>query len=247
MKGGRHQDDTAVRLRKGRPMITTSTRASFATRIILAICVLSAPGEVRAQDAAALEPTAEIPRDYSSWSLFLVCNPAWMIENGDKGIAELFTEYREFGRSIGNKHLAIWFWKRRASVPTGDNTDVERSSAYCERYKLLPSESPHVLVTTRHPDDPDPGDRFVVRLNGLAAHDSALALTKLADQLLVTKLNQSELDAQQKGWSRVLDALYLAISTTGCYFNKVSFSLKTGVVSAEIEHLPDNTRAGSRC
>jgi len=178
--------------------------------------------------------------------LFLVCNPAWIVENGDKGIAELFNQYRAFGRAVGPKNLAVWFWKKPAATPTADNTDIERSSTYCERYKLLPSESPHVLVTTRYPDDPEPGDHFVVKLNGGDAHSSALALTKLADQRVVEGLNQPELDASIK-WRRVLDAVASAINATGYYFNKVSFSLKTGVINAEITHSTDSSTSGNGC
>jgi hypothetical protein len=32
-----------------------------------------------------------------------------------------------------------------------------------------------------------------------------------------------------------------AISATGCYFNKVSFSFKTGAVNAEIAHATDKS------
>ena len=207
---------------------------------------VSAPSVGKSQALFEVTPTVEIPHAYSSWSLFLVCNPAWINENGDKGVAELFNQYRAFGRAIGPKNLAIWFWKKPATKATADNTDVERSSSYCEDYKLLPSEGPHVLVTTRYPNDPDPGERFIVRLNGLNAHDSALALTKLADQLVVTGLDQTGLDASV-GWRKVYTAIGSAISATGCYFNKVSFSLRTGVINAEIEHATEGTAVGQQC
>jgi hypothetical protein len=205
---------------------------------IWGICALTVPTQVRAQERAELIPTAEIPHSYKSWSLFLVCNPAWIIQNGDNGIGELFRQYKAFGDAIGPNNLAIWFWKAPAAIPIAGNTDIGRSSVYCERYKLPPSESPQVLVTTKYPDDQNPGDRFVVSLNGLDAHNSALAITKLADQLLVTGLNQSELDASDR-WRRLLGAVGSAISATGCYFNKVSFSFKTSVVNAEIGHSTD--------
>jgi hypothetical protein len=200
------------------------------------------PSAVKAQALFEVIPTSEIPQDYSSWSIFLVCNPAWIIQSGDKGVAELFNQYKAFGHAIGPKNLAIWFWKEPAATATAANTDTDRSSTYCEKYKLLPSESPHVLVTTRYPNDPVPGDRFVVRLNGLAPHDSALALTNLADQLLVTGLNQTGLDASVR-WRKVFAAVGSAVSATGCYFNKVSFSLKTGVINAEIEHSTEGAGA----
>jgi len=219
--------------------MTAASKSAFVAACILASCALTASTEVMAQARAELIPTAEIPHGYKSWSLFLICNPAWIVQNGDKGIEELFYQYKAFGGAIGPSHLAIWFWKKPAVTPTADNTDIERSSIYCARYKLLPSDSPHVLLTTRYPDDQDPGDRLVVSLNGLDAHNSALAITKLTDQLLVTGLNQSGLDSGDR-WRRVLAAAATAISVAACYFNKVSLELKTSVVSAKIEHSTGN-------
>lgn len=219
-----------------------------ATTSIIAINWLSWSGAASLQAQALNEvvPTVEVPRGYSSWSLFLVCNPAWILQNGDQGVADLFHQYQAFGRAIGPKNLAIWFWKSPATTPTANNTDIDRSSAYCERYKLLPSESPHVLVTTRYPNDAEVGDRFVVSLNGLDAHEGALVLTKLADQLLVTGLNQSGLDSSVR-WRKVFAAVGSAISAAGCYFNRVSFSLKTGVINAEIEHSTGDAGTGPHC
>jgi hypothetical protein len=106
---------------------------------ICAACVANGSTDARAQARIELTPTTEIPRSYKSWSLFLICNPAWIVENGDKGIEELFHRYKAFGESIGPNNLAIWFWKKPAVTPTSDNTDISRSEVYCEKYKLPPS------------------------------------------------------------------------------------------------------------
>jgi hypothetical protein len=120
-------------------------------------------------------------------------------------------------------------------VPSAELTDVSRSSEYCERYKLLPSQSPHVLVTTRHPDAEVVGDYFYVSLSGLSANDSADVLAKLTDQLLVTGLDQPQLDASTR-WSRTLAAAAAVVNQAGSYFNKVSFSFNTAFFKAEIAH-----------
>ena len=92
-----------------------------------------------------------------------------------KRIQGLFERYRLFGEAIGSKNLAIWFWKEPAVVPSAELTDVSRSSDYCERYQLLPSQSPHVLVTTQHPDAEGVGDYFYVSLSGLNADDTQMS------------------------------------------------------------------------
>ncbi len=104
--------------------------------LIISLLLTSAAG-AWAQARFEVEPTAEIPRDYGSWSLFLICNPAWIDQNGDDGIRTLFRQYKTFGDSIGPKNLAIWFWKEPAQEPSAKLTDVSRSSKYCGRYKLL--------------------------------------------------------------------------------------------------------------
>lgn len=213
------------------------------TLLLLGSCVVAPAPEVRGQAGYELVPTIEIPRDYRSWSLFLVCNPAWILRNGDEGIANLFWQYKAFSDAIGPENLAIWFWKEPAAEPSAELTDTSRSSEYCQRYKLLPSKSPYVLVTTRHPDDQPVGDYFSITLNGLSAHDSADALAKLTDQLLVTGLRQAELDASTR-WQRLLAATTAALSAVGCYFNNVSFSFNTAVFKAEIAHSVENTGQG---
>jgi hypothetical protein len=190
---------------------------------------------LQAHERFEVMPTEQIPRGYESWSLFLVCNPAWIVQNRDEGIATLFDQYRAFGDAIGPKNLTIWFWKEPAPEPTAELTDISRSSEYCERFKLLPSKSPYVLVTTQHPDAQEVGDYFFVSLNGLAPEDSADLLAKLTDQLLVTGLDQPGLDASTR-WQRSLAAALTVVSSVGSYFNQVSFTFNTGFFKAEIAH-----------
>ena len=122
---------------------------SMAGAVLLGAAMLAAPSQGRAQAAYEVMPLQQIPRSYDSWSLFLVCNPAWLLENGDRGIAELFRAYKAFGQAIGPKNLAIWFWKAPAMTPTLENTDIGRMSEYCQKYRLTPSDTPQVVATTR--------------------------------------------------------------------------------------------------
>ena len=52
---------------------------------------------LQAQQRFEVIPTEQIPQGYESWSLFLICNPAWIVQNQDEGIATLFAQYRAFG------------------------------------------------------------------------------------------------------------------------------------------------------
>jgi hypothetical protein len=215
-------------------MSTMTARLRF-TFLAAAIPVLSGGAQASAQEAFEVVPTVEIPAGYDSWSLFLVCNPAWIAANGDEGIQGLFETYRLFGDAIGPENLAIWFWKEAALVPTAELTDLSRSSEYCGRYELLPSKSPFVLVTTDYPDAAEVGEYFVVSLNGLTAEESAEVLATLTDQLLVTGLDQEELDAATR-WQNIFGAAVSFVSSVGSYFNKVSFSFNTAFIKAEFSH-----------
>jgi hypothetical protein len=74
-------------------------------------------------------------------------------------------------------------------------------STYCEKFGLLPSETPQVVTTTKHPDSADIGGKIVANLSGDALN-SARVLTDLTNELLRTGLNQSSLDESEWGRSR---------------------------------------------
>jgi hypothetical protein len=120
-------------------------------------------------------------------------------------------------------------------MPTAENTNLGRSAGYCKKYRVVPANSPQILVTTHYPDAQGLGNYYVISLNGLDPNRSASVLDKLTNQLTQTGLNQKDIDETQL-WNRILSASTAAISATGCYFNKVSMSLHFGFVNAEIGH-----------
>jgi hypothetical protein len=192
------------------------------------------PAQPHAQDRVETTLGEPIPRNYQSWSLFLVCNPQWIIGKGDPGIRERFKAYRAFGSAIGPQNLAIWFWKKPVQNPTVEDTDIDRMSSYCTRFGLTPSETPQVVATTHYPDDSKLGDRVVANLNGNPEKGARL-LSALADQLLKTGLNQSGLDSSER-WISVVSAASTALNSVGCYFDKVKISVDTKLLNVEIEH-----------
>jgi len=196
---------------------------------------------VNAQALSQVLTTERIPPGYRTYSLFLICNPHWVLANGDSGVGKLFNAYKVFGRAIGADNLAVWFLKEASPVATTENTDIDRMSAYCQKFGLLPSATPQVVTTTRHPEDQDVGDRVVANLSG-SAEDSALALTDLTDQLLKTGVSQRALDVSEWG-RRIGSAVSSALASTACYLNKVSVSINAGIFIAEISH----SAADSRC
>ena len=81
-------------------MTTTSAKALIAA-CALTLWPLCTTGGVCAQARIELIPTTEIPHSgYGSWSLFLVCNPAWIIENGDAGVVSFSIKTGVFNAEI---------------------------------------------------------------------------------------------------------------------------------------------------
>jgi hypothetical protein len=185
----------------------------------------------------AISRTNNNGRSYKSWSLFLICNPGWMLRSGDEGIRDLFKAYSAFGRAIGPDNLALWFSDNSEKLPTLENTDIDRMSRYCVRFGLLPSQTPQVVTVTRYPDNAEVGAKVVANLNGDATN-SARVLTDLTDELLKTGLSQTSLDENHWGtW--VASSASAVMARAACYLNKVSFSITTGVVNVEIAHAVD--------
>jgi hypothetical protein len=173
---------------------------------------------------------------YKTWSLFLICNPGWLVQNSDRGIGDLYTAFIVFGRAIGPDNLDVWFVNRKEvnnNLPSMQTTDIERMSTYCSKFGLVPSKTPQVVTVISHPDRKQVGGVFVTNLNG-SASGSVQSLTELTDELLKTGLDQSSLDHSY--WQTVASTLSSVMSGASCYLNKVSFSIKTGVFNAEITH-----------
>jgi hypothetical protein len=73
--------------------------------LITCICASTVQGG-EAREIGRVEP---IPRDYQTWSLFLVCSHSWLSGN-EANLDELFQNFLAFGKTIGPENVAVWFW-----------------------------------------------------------------------------------------------------------------------------------------
>jgi hypothetical protein len=179
-----------------------------------------------------------LPRNFQSWSLFLVCNPQWFLAESDSRLSGLYQQFRSFGQAIGAQHAAVWFWKRTpgAGRPAAESLDVDRNAAYCTKLKLLPSKSPYVVVTTNYPDlnSEDLKQQVLIELNNLPPADVGDLLTRLTDQLLVQGLRQADFDSEQywTAWRRSVESVGDGLRSM---VKKVKITINTAVVKLEIE------------
>lgn len=192
---------------------------------------------------ATTPPSAAIPNNFKTYSLFLVCNPEWLAPENSKGLYSLYLRYNSFGRTIGDDNLAVWFVK---SEFKGDDdqelakeTDVERSVRFCKAWKLKPSEGPHIVVTSTYPNESNlsaglPKDSAVFGLGDMGPKEISALFIKLTDDLI----EKGKLDkptavpkAPMAFWVRLLEVTQASINSFGCLW---SFKIEAGGVSANL-------------
>jgi hypothetical protein len=215
---------------------------SWAVCALVTVFIISAvaPFAVYAFTAAELVTRdTPIPKGYKSWSLFLICNPEWLLPQNKDRVTDLYYRFRAFGETIGPEHAAVWFWIRKPNWITDtavDNVDVERSVIYCQRLKLAPSASPYVFLTTKYPESAsDRADYFTLALNGKSPDEIQEILSALTDELVLQGGPVQRPDTE--GFWRNLQAGFEAVQRSlGTLLVKVTVSFNTQWFKVEYKY-----------
>src|SRR3981081_1452944 len=86
------------------------TNESLILAILAAFVATSVPAAP--QEAVQLVTKKQsIPKNFKTYSLFLVCNPQWLDPAKNTGLLQLYRQFQNFGRAIGDDQLRVWFWK----------------------------------------------------------------------------------------------------------------------------------------
>jgi len=227
---------------------------SAATIGVLSPCVAAARG----QDKAAVYPSGRIPdTGYRTWSLFLVCNPAWATSERKQDLAKLYESFKAFGDAIGDDNLAVWFSTRGTLQTLSPELDAARSARYCRTLQLKPSLGPYLVITASYPNEAAmPNERAVFELGSLGSTEIGVLLGKLADDLLLTNTvprpttrnapvagtapatasdssvkTTASSTATSSVWIRLLEGAQRNMKGFGC---RVNLRITTGVLSAEV-------------
>ena len=176
--------------------ISPDSTDSTARMVLIAICTAAsmvvAPPRLAATrgqlGGTGVVSTGRVPRDgYKTWSLFLVCNPAWATSEREQDLAKLYESFKAFGDAIGDHNLAVWFSSRGTLRTSSPELDAARSARYCRTLQLKPSLGPYIVITASYPDEAGkPNERAVFQLGGLGPTEIGGLLGKLADDLLLT-------------------------------------------------------------
>ena len=194
------------------------------------------------QERVEIVSREDIPRNFKTYSLFLVCNPQWLAPEKSGDLYALYQAFDRFGRTIGRDNAAVWFWKakRAADDPhLAENVDVERSVQFCRSWKLKPSDGPHLIVTTVCPDETSlsadlPKGSAVYSLGNMSSTDISGLLAKLTDELVATghvENSPTTGTPQLALWVRLLGATQRMLNSFGCAW---TFKIEAGPVNADL-------------
>ena len=215
---------------------------------LLALSMLALAGFVMADRGAVTEAglrvevvtTDDIPTvnpntgmRFRTWSLFLVCSPSWLEDSSTSRLEALFSQFKVFGEVIGSRNLAVWFAPVENDAGQVWGLDVERNVHFCEKYNLLPSEGPHILVTSHYPDSLDPaGNLWKLSLGGQSDDHIRHLLAKLADQILSNDLDQETIDSESywRSWYGIIEqslsATFQTLKPSSISFETKFFTIK---------------------
>lgn len=212
------------------------------------VLVLSSPAQTRGQAISELVTSDQpIPQEYKSWSLFLVCNPQWVVPEGESALETLYSRFQAFGRALGPEHVAVWFWSRPWSWSDQEElhtaVDVVRSSAFCSQLDLPLSESPYVVVTTEYPGEgkvstyPEsfkiPENYYVMTLDGVEMTEATDLLTRLAERIVDERLDT--LDPTSEGYWRRWQQIFERLQSGLLDFSKrIRVSIHTQFFTMEL-------------
>jgi hypothetical protein len=121
-------------------------------------------------------PPELLPSNYPVYVMFL----APTLDLDDRELLEVWRAYKNFGESIGQRNLAIWF------TTDGFAVDIGRSKYYCDRLRLNYNDGPYVVVSKIRPDKLD--DTSTITL---------IRLESVAPERIVSILNILEQDLRR--------------------------------------------------
>ena len=224
----------------------TNKPLTLAVITILAATLLQTAA-MTGQDAVQLVTTKQaIPKKFKTYSLFLICNPQWLDPAKNAGLLQLYRQFQSFGRAIGDDHAAVWFWKsnsyEHSDAALAQIVDVERSVRFCQAWKLVPSEGPHLVITSTYPDEAHlshglPKDSAVYKLGDMAPPDISSLSGKTHRRAYCQWQSRqpgsrTRLQTSRQTLVQLLAATQQTINSFRCAW---SFKINAGPVSADLK------------
>jgi len=127
-------------------------------------------------------PSGEIVR-FTTWSLFLVCDPTWGSVEEREDLIRLYTAYINIGIAANKDHAPLWPFR---VTPGGDASEIDpsKSRPYCEALRLDPSHAPFVIITAHPPDSIGPSDpKILLSFGNRRGQDITTMLLALSERM----------------------------------------------------------------
>jgi len=159
--------------------------------------------------------TESIPGGYNVYTLFLIPSLKWSSNRQNISKEELWDNFYDFGKGIGEENLSVWFVTRREAgsgsgiywinedrkiqpdrkIPPTDSgvdsvnitDDIIRCKDYCDKFKLDYNEGPFVVITEKHPDVCTEKDIDVVKFNWVSPDRVILFLNEVEQKIRTGK------------------------------------------------------------
>src|SRR3989442_41902 len=139
---------------------------------------------------ASCQPASGPPTDMTSgatgksWSVFLVCDPAWLKREAVDDLIRLYNAYLSVVVAANENHVPLWPFRdeepRRASA-----IDPSKGRQSCDALKLEPRDGPFVIVTTTPPDSIAPSTpRVSLGFGDRRADEITTALMALSERVI---------------------------------------------------------------
>ena len=97
-----------------------------------------------------------LPVGLDSYSLLLLPDTRWRGDELATELQQIWSAFSEFGFSIGDRHVALWF------LDLDGNVDVDRARWYCDRIGLDYNDGPYVVTSATRPDQLEDREELVV-------------------------------------------------------------------------------------
>jgi len=142
---------------------------------------------------------------FTTWSLFLVCDPTWLQAEVKSELIGLYNAYLSFIATVNDSDARLWTFPRTRGW-RAEAIDPIWSRPYCESLGLDITAGPYLVITVHPPDAIRPADtKVLLAFRGRRAEDIARSLLTLEERASEEELQHTVAGSPQwwGAWERI--------------------------------------------
>jgi len=118
---------------------------------------------------------------FTSWSLFLICDPAWLQPESKADIVALYNAYLSLVTAADERHAPLWAFSS-ATPWRATEINALQTKPYCDSLGVTPRQGPFLVITVHPPETISPPDaKILLAFGGQRATAIARSLMTLVD------------------------------------------------------------------